>query len=210
MQKIKTKTFEQIVEENKGKIYRICKIYAVSPLEPQDLFQEVIYAIWKSISTFKGNSNIDTWIYKITLNVCLRSKQKLDKKNFKTVHLESIQFVPVEIPLENTQQEKYKALTSCISSLNENNKSIIILYLEELKYKEIAEITGMTENHIAVKMKRIKKKYKKNLFQNNRKILFPFTQTFTIFSSHITMNNLKFFSFIFSWILKTKFKIFFI
>ncbi|HED37709.1 MAG TPA: sigma-70 family RNA polymerase sigma factor [Ignavibacteria bacterium] len=157
MQKIKTKTFEQIVEENKGKIYRICKIYAVSPLEPQDLFQEVIYAIWKSISTFKGNSNIDTWIYKITLNVCLRSKQKLDKKNFKTVHLESIQFVPVEIPLENTQQEKYKALTSCISSLNENNKSIIILYLEELKYKEIAEITGMTENHIAVKMKRIKK-----------------------------------------------------
>lgn len=157
MQKIKTKTFEQIVEENKGKIYRICKIYAVSPLEPQDLFQEVIYAIWKSISTFKGNSNIDTWIYKITLNICLRSKQKLDKKNFKTVRLESIQFVPIEIPLEKTQQEKYKALTSCISSLNEKNKSIIILYLEELKYKEIAEITGMTENHIAVKMKRIKK-----------------------------------------------------
>lgn len=157
MQKTKTKTFEQIVEENKGKIYRICKIYAVSPLEPQDLFQEVIYAIWKSISTFKGNSNIDTWVYKITLNVCLRSKQKLDKKNFKTVHLESIQFVPIEIPFEKTQQEKYKALTSCISSLNENNKSIIILYLEKLKYKEIAEITGMTENHIAVKMKRIKK-----------------------------------------------------
>ncbi|UBM61336.1 sigma-70 family RNA polymerase sigma factor [Candidatus Sulfidibacterium hydrothermale] len=157
MQKTKTKTFEQIVEENKGKIYRICKIYAVSPLEPQDLFQEVIYAIWKSISTFKGNSNIDTWIYKITLNICLRSKQKLDKKNFKTVHLESIQFVPVEIPLEKTQLEKYKALTSCISSLNKNNKSIIILYLEGLKYKEIAEITGLTENHIAVKMKRIKK-----------------------------------------------------
>jgi len=157
MQKIKTKTFEKIVEENKSKIYRICKIYAVSPLEPQDLFQEVIYTIWKSLSTFKGNSKIDTWIYKITLNVCLRSKQKLNKKNFKTVHLESIQFIPVEIPLEKIQLEKYNALASCISSLNDKNKSIIILYLEELKYKEIAEITGMTENHIAVKMKRIKK-----------------------------------------------------
>ncbi|MEB2779704.1 sigma-70 family RNA polymerase sigma factor [Algoriphagus sp. C2-6-M1] len=157
MQKTTTNTFEQIIEENKGKIYRICKIYSVSPLEPQDLFQEVLYAIWKSILTFKGNSNINTWIYRITLNVCLRSKQKLEEKNFKTVRLESIQFVPVEIPLDTTQQEKHNALTSCISSLNENDKSIIILYLEELKYKEIAEITGMTENHIAVKMKRIKK-----------------------------------------------------
>ena len=152
-----TNTFEQIIEENKGKIYRICKIYSVSPLEPQDLFQEVLYAIWKSISTFNGNSNMSTWIYRITLNVCLRSKHKLEKKNFKTVRLESIQFVPVEISLDTTQQEKHNALISCISSLNENDKSIIILYLEELKYKEIAEITGMTENHIAVKMKRIKK-----------------------------------------------------
>ena len=152
-----TNTFEQIIEENKGKIYRICKIYSVSPLEPQDLFQEVLYAIWKSISTFNGNSNISTWIYRITLNVCLRSKQKLEKKNFKTVRLASIQFVPVEISHDTTQQEKHNALISCISSLNENDKSIIILYLEELKYKEIAEITGMTENHIAVKMKRIKK-----------------------------------------------------
>jgi RNA polymerase sigma-70 factor (ECF subfamily) len=152
-----TNTFEQIIEENKGKIYRICKIYSISPLEPQDLFQEVLYAIWKSIPTFKGNSNISTWIYRITLNVCLRSKQKLEKKNFKTVRLESIQFVPVEISLDTTQQEKHNALISCISSLNENDKSIIILYLEELKYKEIAEITGIKENHIAVKMKRIKK-----------------------------------------------------
>ena len=157
MEKLKTETFEQLLEKNKGNIYRICKIYAVSPLEPQDLFQEVIYAIWKSISTFKGNSSIDTWIYRITLNVCLRSKQKSEKKHYKTVQLESIQFVPVEIPIENNQQEKYNALISCISKLNKENKSIIILYLEELKYKEIAEITGLTENHIAVKMKRIKK-----------------------------------------------------
>ena len=153
-----TETFEQLLENNKEKIYRICKIYAVPPLEPQDLFQEVIFAIWKSISTFKGNSSIDTWIYRITLNVCLRSKQKSEKKYNKTLQLESIQFIPVETSIEHNQQEKFNALTSCISKLNRENKSIIVLYLEELKYKEIAEITGLTENHIAVKMKRIKKK----------------------------------------------------
>lgn len=152
-----TETLEQLIENNKEKIFRICKIYAVAPLEPQDLFQEVIFAIWKSLPTFKSNSSVDTWIYRITLNICLRSKQKSDKTYKKTLQLESIQFIPAEVPIENNQQEKYNALTSCISKLNNENKAIIILYLEELKYKKIAEITGLTENHIAVKMKRIKK-----------------------------------------------------
>ncbi len=152
-----TEIFEQLLEKNKEKIYRICRIYAVSPLEPQDLFQEVVFAIWKSIPSFKGNSNIDTWVYRITLNVCLRFKQKSAKKDFKTVKLEAIQFIPVEISSDSDQQEKYKKLASCISKLNSENTSIIVLYLEGLKYKEIAKITGLTENHIAVKMKRIKK-----------------------------------------------------
>lgn len=157
MQNAKEQTFEQILEDNKHKIYRICRIYAVFPIEPQDLFQEVVYQIWKSFSTFKRKSNISTWIYKIALNVCYRSKMKLEKNNGKTVRLESIQFVPVEITPDKSQQKKYKALHDCISSLNENDQSIVVLYLEELPYKEIAVITGLTENHIAVKMKRIRK-----------------------------------------------------
>jgi len=157
MQNQTVQTFEQVLEDNKDKIYRICKIYSISPLEPQDLFQEVVYEIWKSFSTFKGKSSINTWIYRITLNVCLRSKEKLEKNNKKIVRLESIQFVPSEITPDKSQQEQYEALNSCISSLNESNKSIIILYLEELAYNDIAVITGLTENNIAVKMKRIKK-----------------------------------------------------
>ena len=150
-------TFIQILEDNKNRIYRICRIYAVSPLEPQDLFQEVVYQIWKSFSTFKGKSNISTWVYKIALNVCSRSKMKLEKNNSKMVRLESIQFLPAESTQNKSQREKYQALRDCISSLSEINKSIVILYLEELSYKEIATITGLTENHIAVKMKRIRK-----------------------------------------------------
>ena len=157
MQNESASTFEQTLEFNKDKIYRICTIYSKHPLEPQDLFQDVVYEIWKSFPGFKGKSNINTWIYKITLNVCLRSQQKSAKENNKLVRLESIKFVPVEVPQNESQQERYKALTSCISSLEESSKSIIILYLEELPYKEIAVITGLTENHVAVKMKRIKK-----------------------------------------------------
>ena len=119
MQNQVEQTFEQILEDNKDKIYRICRIYAVSPIEPQDLFQEVVYQVWKSFSTFKGKSSTSTWIYKIALNVCYRSKMKLEKNNSKMVRLESIQFVPAESTPDKSQQEKYQALHDCISSLND-------------------------------------------------------------------------------------------
>ena len=151
-------TFEQILEENKHKIFRICRIYAVAPIKPQDLFQEVAYQVWKSFSSFKEKSTIDTWVYKIAINVCLRSKMKLDKSNNKIDRFESIRFIPVQIDNDDHEQERYQFLRDCISFLNEIESSIIIFYLEELSYKEIAHITGLTENHIAVKMKRIKKK----------------------------------------------------
>ncbi|MFZ0454713.1 MAG: sigma-70 family RNA polymerase sigma factor [Ignavibacteriaceae bacterium] len=148
--------FIKLLEGNKDRIYRICKIYAVSPIEPQDLFQEVVIQIWKSLPTFKGKSSISTWIYKIALNVCYSSKMKFEKSNNNTVRLESIHFILPEITVDKSQQEKFGALKDCISSLNEKERAVIILYLDELPYKEIALITGLKENHIAVKMKRIR------------------------------------------------------
>ena len=149
-------TFEEILEDNKERIYRICRVYAVYPIEPQDLFQEVVYQVWKSFSSFEGKSSISTWIYKIALNVGHRSRMRLERNNGKTVRLESIQFIPAESAPDELQQEKYQALHDCISSLNESDQSIMILSLEELPYKEIATVTGLTENHVAVKMKRIR------------------------------------------------------
>ncbi|PKG43858.1 RNA polymerase sigma factor [Psychroflexus sp. MES1-P1E] len=156
MQKQEEQQFNQILEDNKTSIYRICRIYAVSPIEPQDLFQEVIFHIWKSYSTFKGKSNISTWIYKIALNVCNRSNMQFESLNNKTKRLESIQFKLSETIPNEIEEIKFKALRECISLLNSVDGSIIILHLDELPYKEIAAITDLTENHIAVKMKRIK------------------------------------------------------
>jgi RNA polymerase sigma factor (sigma-70 family) len=150
--------FEKILERNKYKIYRICNIYAVAPVEPQDLFQEVVFQIWKSLDKFIGKSSIDTWVYKIAINVCLRSKMKFDKSNNKTERFESIHFTPVEKEIDSSEQEKFNYLKECISTLNETDTSLIALYLDDLSYKEIAVITGLSENHIAVKMKRIRKK----------------------------------------------------
>ena len=151
-------TFEQLLKENKDKIYRICRIYAAAPIEPQDLFQEVVFQIWKSLPNFKGKSSIDTWVYRIALNVCLRSKMKLNKSNQNTIRFDAIHFTQATQTLDPFEEEKFKYLKECIATLNESDTSIIVLYLDELSYKEIAEITGLSENHIAVKMKRIRKK----------------------------------------------------
>lgn len=156
MQKQTEADFIEMLQANKEKIYRICRVYAVSPVEPQDLFQEVVFQIWRSLPTFRGNSGINTWIYKIAINVCFSSKARLEKKNANRVSLDSIKFLPAENVPNIEQQEKYLALRECISSLNEIDKSIVVLYLEELPYKEISIITELSENHIAVKMKRIR------------------------------------------------------
>ena len=150
-------TFEQALEANKEKIYRICRVYALAPLAPQDLFQEVVYQVWKSFSTFKGNSGIDTWVYKIALNVCQRSKMKNEKGSEKTVRLTSLQFIPADLPPDESDQVKYQALQDCIVMLNQDDQSLIVLLLEGLPYKQIAEIIGSTDNHVAVRMKRIRK-----------------------------------------------------
>lgn len=154
----KNTLFEEILERNKHKIYRICNIYAIPPIEPQDLFQDVVFQIWKSLDSFNNNSAIDTWIYKISINVCLRAKMNLNKIYAKTDRFDSIQFTPIEEGIDTYEQELLQYLKECISSLNETDTSLIVLYLDDLPYKEIAVITGLSENHIAVKMKRIRNK----------------------------------------------------
>jgi RNA polymerase sigma factor (sigma-70 family) len=150
--------FEKILTDNKHKIYRICSVYAVQPMEPEDLFQEVIFQLWKSLPSFKGKSSVNTWVYKIAINVCLRSKLKLEKTKEKTVRFDAIQFSKSSAQISAFEEERFESMRACIADLSDADKSIIILYLDEVAYREIAEITGISENHVAVKMKRIRKK----------------------------------------------------
>jgi RNA polymerase sigma factor (sigma-70 family) len=148
----------QILESNKDRIFRICRSHCSATEEAKDLFQDVVFNLWKSLPSFKNESNINTWVYRITLNVCIRSKQRSIKKESTQIRLDSIHYENIAEPTIHPQQEKLQKLNHCISKLEETEKSIILLHLEELPYKEIAQITGLTENHIAVKIKRIKEK----------------------------------------------------
>lgn len=152
-------TFLTALEENKQKLLRICSVYSGDDEERKDLFQEVLINIWKSMPSFHANSSISTWMFRVTLNVCLNIQTKLTKKKRQFISMDSIELSQYEGP-QVTQEENQQLiyLRSCIKKLDEADKALITLYLEELPYKEIADITGLTENHVAVKIKRIKKK----------------------------------------------------
>ena len=147
--------FIKILETNQQRIQKICGMYTSTPEDCKDLVQEVILNIWKAYSSFEGKSTINTWIYRIILNVCLK-KRFLQKKEQMTVSLDGLSFDPIS---ETTSQaDNYLALKACISQLDFSDRAIIILFLEEMAYKEIAKIIGISENYVAVKIKRIKEK----------------------------------------------------
>ncbi|WP_338765608.1 sigma-70 family RNA polymerase sigma factor [Bernardetia sp. ABR2-2B] len=147
------------LEENKQKLLRICSAYSTDQEDRNDLFQEVLMNIWKSMPSFKANSSLSTWMYRVTLNVCLNARTKLTKKKKQFINMDSVTLSKYEG--ETSVEEENPLLIymrSCIKEMNEADKAVITLHLEELPYKEIADVTGITENHVAVKIKRIKKK----------------------------------------------------
>ena len=86
--------FEQVLENNKDKIYRICRIYAIAPIEPEDLFQEVTIYIWKAFSSFESRSGMNTWVYRIALNVCMRYNNKLENHSRKMMRWNQFNLTP--------------------------------------------------------------------------------------------------------------------
>jgi RNA polymerase sigma factor (sigma-70 family) len=152
--------FGKIIEDNKQRIIRICWAYSQNKEDQKDLFQEVALNLWKSLPSFRKEARLDTWVYRVCLNVCMQYAMKLNKSKSVRVDFEGIEIfddsADLYYNLENF--EKIKILYECISKLNDAEKSLVLLFLEDLSYKTISEVTGITENHVAVKLSRIKKK----------------------------------------------------
>lgn len=152
-------TFIRALEENQHKLLRICSVYAEDPDDKKDLFQEVLINIWQAMPSFESKSLLSTWMFRITLNVCLRLQSRDQKKRHHFVKMSSLMIENIKTEeCTDGDQEKLIELRNCIRKLNDAERAVITLYLEEVPYKQVSEITGMTENHVAVMVKRIKEK----------------------------------------------------
>lgn len=159
MEKQAESIFLETLSTEKDKIFRICNSYASDQEGARDLFQEVVYNFWKSLPSFQGKSSLATWLYRIAINVCLKDKAKK--------RIETIRHVAYENFEDNIQKNPLlEDLYQAIKKLDKVDRALVMLYLEELPYKEIASVMGLTENHVAVKMKRIRAKLLTHIKEN--------------------------------------------
>jgi RNA polymerase sigma-70 factor (ECF subfamily) len=155
----KTSYFNAIIADNEKAIRRVTSFYCPDEELLEDLYQEIVTNIWESFDSFKGNSQINTWIYRIAINVSiLYSKKNCFKKNIINVsslaNFENISFIPEkDIMIEQ--------LYALVEQLNSIEKALILLYLDKRSHEEIADITGFSKTNVGTKINRIVKKLKK-------------------------------------------------
>jgi RNA polymerase sigma-70 factor (ECF subfamily) len=150
--------FQSLIKKNKGIIYKVANSYCRDKEDRKDLIQEIIIQIWKSFGRYDEQYKFSTWMYRIALNVAISFiRKETRRKDYAQKLDDSI----IDVADENTipeTEEKFKQLRLFIDQLDELNKALMILYLDEHSHKEIATILGLTETNVATKINRIKEK----------------------------------------------------
>ena len=147
--------FSRIVREHKSTIYTVCYMFSKDKQEVDDLFQEVLVKLWQGYATFQGKSDLRTWIYKVSLNTCISIDRK--KKRRKTQPLlEGIDL----FDKNDADNLKTDMLHERIGRLQPFDRAIVLLWLENMSYEEIAQIVGISVKNVSVKLYRIKEQLK--------------------------------------------------
>lgn len=151
--------FVRLIEENQGIIHKVCRIYTHNATAHEDLFQEIVLQLWKSYPTFKGESKFSTWMYRVGINTAISLFRKKTRKP-KHDSLENHHFHIKSEERDEDLEYKIGMLKEAIQKLNDVERALVLLYLEEIPYAEIAETLGVSAVNARVKMNRVKKKLK--------------------------------------------------
>lgn len=147
------------VYKNQGLLHKICAIYRDSKEDREDLFQEIVYQLWRSYPQFKGRSKFGTWMYRIGLNTAMASFRK---RKIKTVATERL---PEPSRAENDENPNREKLFRAIGQLDDAEKAIVSMYLDGFDNTEIAKVMGIRKNNLAVRLNRIKNRLRTILNQ---------------------------------------------
>ena len=161
----KTIEREEIVElirEHRDLIFKICTMYTNYQTDMEDLFQEICIQLWKSYPCFKANCKVSTWMYRVALNTAISwmRKEKKHKLNGRFTDKEAMINDDFPFYIEAEKKEQINWLYQAIESLSKFDKTLVLLYLEDVPNPEIAEILGISQGNVRVKMNRIRKKLK--------------------------------------------------
>ncbi|PAM95178.1 RNA polymerase subunit sigma-70 [Flavobacterium sp. IR1] len=148
--------FTDEVLRHQGLIHKICRMYRDSREDQEDLFQEIVYQLWKSYPQFQGKSKITTWMYRIGLNTAMATFRK------PTVKIDHCGVMAEQKLSQEPQGDSWKEdlLFAAIRELDQDERAFIALYLEDLSYAEISEVIGISQSNVGVRLNRIKTKLK--------------------------------------------------
>lgn len=146
--------FIQLVNQNLGIAHKISRVYAMDAEEREDVLQEMMYQLWKSYKSFDGRSKFSTWMYSVCLNTALTYHRKEKKQKHQTISTVHYQIANADT---DNKEAMIDLLLNTIATLPPLNKAIMLLYLDDVSYEEIANITGLTKSNVGVRIVRIKK-----------------------------------------------------
>jgi RNA polymerase sigma-70 factor (ECF subfamily) len=152
--------FLSLIEENKGIIYKVSNAYCRNAEDRRDLVQEIIFQLWRSFDRYDDQYKISTWMYRIALNVSISFYRKNRRRNKLSTEFTENIFEFVDDQKDFETEQNIRLLNEFISELKELDRALMILYLEEKSYEEIAEILGISKTNVATKINRIKLKLK--------------------------------------------------
>lgn len=150
----KEEAFRRLLKEYGKIIYKVCYLYAVDEENFKDLRQEILIRLWNGFAEFRGDAKLSSWIYRVSLNTCISYYRRYGPKGT-TLPLEKVTELTAD---ESRKTDELRQMYRLINRLNRLEKAIILLWLDERSYEEIAEIIGLPRNNIAAKLMRIKKK----------------------------------------------------
>ena len=154
--------FIKAIQENERLIYKVASFYTDCNEDRDDLVQEIIYTLWKSFETFKQNSSLSTWMYRVAMNVSIFHLKK-NKKKVVSVSLGYDDPGLPETERDDTEERRLQTLRKHIKDLNLLDKGIVMLYLENKSHEEIAEIVGISKTNVGTKLSRIKEKLRQQI-----------------------------------------------
>lgn len=146
--------FESFVAEYKSTVYSVCYMFADSKVQADDLFQEVLVNLWTGFGSFRGEANVRSWVYRVSMNTCISYRRK---KKLKTVPLD---IAPDFVDGSSVESKQTRQLHQRIQRLEPVDRAIVLLWLENLPYDEIGAIVGTSARNIGVRLVRIKEKLK--------------------------------------------------
>lgn len=155
------KAFLELVNENRNRILRVCRVYAWNAADQDDLYQEILFQIWRGLPAAKEQQFANTWLYRVAINTAISFVRKRSTTADRLVHFEHANLtraIESRQATEETGDDRVADLYTAISKLNALEKALVTLFLEGLTYDQIADATGITANNVGVMLHRAKKK----------------------------------------------------